>query len=247
MKKFLLFFFLLFIARSAVAVYFIKSTQTEKKNNTVRVDVEQNENKKDVSPSSVENNEENTATSSTVPRDMSNQIRVSTISGNAGVVSPIVIEGQAQEDWYFEEKFLVQVTDEQGNILGRSNAQAKGDVDAEKFIPFIVAIDFSRSSTVTGYVVLQKMTMSGVPDGGVSLKVSVNFSEQVPEKISGGCKVTGCSAQICSDKEISTTCMYREEYICYQKATCERQVDGNCGWAQTTELEACLDQFNQEE
>lgn len=57
------------------------------------------------------------------------------------------------------------------------------------------------------------------------------------------CYVGGCSGQICSDQEgVISTCEWREEYACYQSATCERQPDGLCGWTPTAELDACLAQ-----
>jgi S-layer homology domain len=58
-----------------------------------------------------------------------------------------------------------------------------------------------------------------------------------------GCKVSGCSATICqneSDEEMVTTCEWREEYACYQHATCEKQNDGQCGWTPTEQLDACI-------
>lgn len=57
------------------------------------------------------------------------------------------------------------------------------------------------------------------------------------------CRPSGCSSQVCSEEDVVTDCMYREEYICYQKAKCERQPDGKCGWSETTELKACLLQY----
>jgi hypothetical protein len=54
------------------------------------------------------------------------------------------------------------------------------------------------------------------------------------------CKKTGCSSQICSDQDVVTTCEWRSEYECYQKAICERQKNGECGFTQTPELAACL-------
>jgi hypothetical protein len=54
------------------------------------------------------------------------------------------------------------------------------------------------------------------------------------------CMRTGCSAQICADKEVITTCEYRTEYDCYKKAACERQKNGECGFTMTPELAACL-------
>jgi hypothetical protein len=54
------------------------------------------------------------------------------------------------------------------------------------------------------------------------------------------CIRTGCSSQVCSDHAVVTTCEFRPEYACYQKATCERQADGNCGFTKTAELAECL-------
>jgi hypothetical protein len=54
------------------------------------------------------------------------------------------------------------------------------------------------------------------------------------------CFKTGCSSQVCSDHTMVTTCEFRPEYACYQKAVCERQTDGNCGFTKTRELTECL-------
>jgi Domain of unknown function (DUF6748) len=54
------------------------------------------------------------------------------------------------------------------------------------------------------------------------------------------CIKTGCSSQVCADHNVITTCEFRPEYECYQKATCERQSDGNCRFTKTPELTACL-------
>ena len=56
----------------------------------------------------------------------------------------------------------------------------------------------------------------------------------------GKCIKTGCSSQVCSDRDVITTCEFRPEYACYQKAICERQRNGECGFTQTAELTACL-------
>lgn len=57
------------------------------------------------------------------------------------------------------------------------------------------------------------------------------------------CFVSGCSGQLCTSKPgLASTCEWREEYACYKEATCEVQPSGQCGWTQTTELQACLAQ-----
>ena len=54
------------------------------------------------------------------------------------------------------------------------------------------------------------------------------------------CFKTGCSSQVCADEEVITTCEFRPEYECYQKAKCERQSNGQCGFTDTPELRRCL-------
>jgi len=76
---------------------------------------------------------------------------------------------------------------------------------------------------------------------GRARTVTQFFTKIVPGATEGACYVGGCSSQVCSDQEgVITTCEWREEYACYQTATCERQADGACGWTQTDELAACL-------
>ena len=58
---------------------------------------------------------------------------------------------------------------------------------------------------------------------------------------SGGCYAGGCSSHICSDqKDMVSTCEWREAYACYKSATCERQTNGQCGWTITPQLQTCL-------
>ncbi|MDO8739962.1 MAG: hypothetical protein Q7J54_00115 [Candidatus Woesearchaeota archaeon] len=60
-------------------------------------------------------------------------------------------------------------------------------------------------------------------------------------KTLGNCYIGGCSKEICSDKEgVVSICMYKKEYACYKNAKCERQINGQCGWTQEPQLQACL-------
>ena len=57
----------------------------------------------------------------------------------------------------------------------------------------------------------------------------------------GPCFIGGCSSQLCTDEEGAvSTCEWTDAYACYRDATCERQVDGACGWTQTPALKECL-------
>lgn len=64
------------------------------------------------------------------------------------------------------------------------------------------------------------------------------------EPIVTKCYVGGCSSQLCtSEPDIVSDCMYREEYACYQEASCEVQASGECGWTENEELLLCLSSF----
>jgi hypothetical protein len=62
---------------------------------------------------------------------------------------------------------------------------------------------------------------------------------------SGGCIISGCSSEICSDKIKFSTCEVKPGVECYKTAACERQEKGECGWTQTEELTSCLSNTQQ--
>lgn len=71
--------------------------------------------------------------------------------------------------------------------------------------------------------------------------------EETPKPAVSECRKTGCNGSICAQEDTLTTCDYRPEYACYQNARCEKQTDGQCGWTQTPELQACIDNAKKEE
>lgn len=80
-----------------------------------------------------------------------------------------------------------------------------------------------------------------IGDSGNQILSSFRLSK--PEtKTPEGCKIGGCSGQLCVEEGDSgtSTCEFLVEYGCYKTATCERQLDGRCGWTQTSELKQCL-------
>lgn len=87
---------------------------------------------------------------------------------------------------------------------------------------------------------------SGSAGGGTSGSAGIAIGEpnpSTPRPTAGpGCVVGGCSSQLCvdaSEGDIASTCEWREEYGCYQTATCEKQSNGQCGWTPTPELTQC--------
>lgn len=62
-----------------------------------------------------------------------------------------------------------------------------------------------------------------------------------------GCVRGGCSSQLCleaNSPELMSTCEYKSEYGCYQKAECKRQKNGKCEFTRTTGLANCLKGIN---
>ena len=70
------------------------------------------------------------------------------------------------------------------------------------------------------------------------LPASTQVSTQPPG--ARRCFKTGCSSEVCADRDVVTTCIFRPEFACYQKAICARQANGECGFTQTPELTSCL-------
>jgi eight-cysteine-cluster-containing protein len=80
------------------------------------------------------------------------------------------------------------------------------------------------------------------PGGWGAGRTAEQFFRRVTPAPQKTCHVGGCSGQVCSDRDdVVTTCEWRDEYACYDTATCELQGDGNCGWTETPELTACLE------
>jgi hypothetical protein len=90
-----------------------------------------------------------------------------------------------------------------------------------------------KTQSLDGYI----FTLISATEKSINLKVTYEKSQAN----SGGCFVGGCSGQVCSDqKDVMSTCEYKEEYSCYKTAKCERQDSGVCGWTQTQTLLECL-------
>lgn len=193
----------------------------------------------------------------TTAPDLSDLIKLYEPLADGLIKSPTRIKGEARGFWYFEASFPIRIYDADGKELGVAVAQAKldpADSEAtwmtEDFVPFDVVLNFKKPLTNAGTLVLEKDNPSGLPENANELRVPVRFDlESWPGQtiaptispiVSGGCKVTGCSGQVCSEEEVITTCEYKDEYACYKTANCERQEDGKCGWTPSEELVACL-------
>lgn len=82
----------------------------------------------------------------------------------------------------------------------------------------------------------------GNPCTAAAAGVSVR-SEGECGAAAGACVRGGCGGELCHDEgsDRASICVARPEHACYGQASCERQPSGQCGWTETPELRACLD------
>ncbi|MEK7084117.1 MAG: Gmad2 immunoglobulin-like domain-containing protein [Patescibacteria group bacterium] len=100
----------------------------------------------------------------------------------------------------------------------------------KKYGAAFVIVDTVAILLIVGYVLNRGQDAPRAPQ-------EKNIPTGVPD---GACRPTGCSGQVCADKDVATTCEWKEEYACYTKADCERQNSGECGWTRTKKFEECV-------
>jgi eight-cysteine-cluster-containing protein len=156
------------------------------------------------------------------------------------IQSPLDINGEAPGTWFWEGSFRVILTDIDGNEISSAIVTTTDGAEwmTEDFVPFEATLEFeSENLPDTGILVFEKANPSGLPIMDKKEEIPVIFKTK---EAKDGCVIGGCSGQVCSDEDVITDCAYREYYICYANAQCERQTNGECGWTMTNELQQCL-------
>lgn len=98
----------------------------------------------------------------------------------------------------------------------------------------------NNTNACNGWIVCAPDHQSQCVNG--ELKCVRTSASSAPQANAGGCKVAGCSGQLCVEEGSDgiSTCEWRDQYACYRTATCQRQATGQCGWTQTQQLQSCL-------
>jgi hypothetical protein len=129
----------------------------------------------------------------------------------------------------FREKKLNGSAEASIAELGWDSAAVSDDVVGRAITELFV-----RDVIIAG----ERYTVTG-PGGSAKARTVTQFYTRARDH--KACFVGGCSGQLCTDHEGAiSTCQYHAEYACYHTATCEEQVEGECGWTETEELNACL-------
>lgn len=117
--------------------------------------------------------------------DKTNLIRLFNPLPNQEIKSPLVIEGEARGNWYFEASFPIKLYDENNNIIAQTIAQAQDDWMTNNFVPFKANLIFNSTST-KGLLVLEKDNPSGLPENDDQLSLPVKLlpdSEKMKIKV----------------------------------------------------------------
>lgn len=96
------------------------------------------------------------------------------------ISSPLQIEGEARGNWFFENQFLVTLTDWDGRIIGEAIASSNEDWMTEDFIPFTAELEFEVPEeiyNVRANLIFQKSNPSGLPENSDSLEYLIYLNK----------------------------------------------------------------------
>ncbi len=105
----------------------------------------------------------------------SDQIIVESPLSNQLITTPINVTGKARGSWFFEGTFPSKVVDANGNTLGQTPLEAKGNWQTSEFVNFSGKLPFSTPQTETGTVVFMRENPSGLPENDAEVRIPVRF------------------------------------------------------------------------
>ncbi len=110
------------------------------------------------------------------PANKNSEVKNLSIKEGREITAPLIVEGEAKGAWFFEASFPIKITDEQGNVLGSSFVQAKGDWMTENFVLFKGEVTYASKTRIKGFLVLAKDNPSGLPQYDRQIKIPVILS-----------------------------------------------------------------------
>ncbi len=109
-------------------------------------------------------------------------IRVDNLVSGQAIQSPLIINGEARGNWFFEASFPIKLYDGSGRLIATAIAQAQKDWMTADFVPFKAELKFDSATSTDGTIVLEKDNPSGLPENSDQLSLPVKFLP-VPEKM----------------------------------------------------------------
>ncbi|MEZ5960983.1 MAG: Gmad2 immunoglobulin-like domain-containing protein [Hyphomonadaceae bacterium] len=83
-------------------------------------------------------------------------VTITTLEAGAQVTSPLVVEGTAPGDWYFEAQFVGQLRSADGALLAEAPARAQADWMTEAPVPYRAEFAFTVTQETAATLVLQE-------------------------------------------------------------------------------------------
>lgn len=115
--------------------------------------------------------------------DKADLINLSVPAPNTVVMNPLVIQGSARGNWFFEASFPVILTNWDGLIIAESFATAEGEWMTEEFVPFSAQLEYENpykpgdpDFMKRGFLILKKDNPSGLPEHDDALEIPIFFT-----------------------------------------------------------------------
>lgn len=106
--------------------------------------------------------------------EKSDLIRLTSPQPGEKITMPLVIEGEARGQWYFEANFPVTLRMANNEEI-ITYATADGDWMTTDFVPFSVTIDTKIPSSGQAFLILRKANASGLPENDDALIIPVRL------------------------------------------------------------------------
>lgn len=90
------------------------------------------------------------------------------------IVSPLLIQGQAKGNWFFEASLPIKLLDANKQIIALYYGTAQSDWMTDSLVPFTSTMSFTTTAT-SGYLVIAKDNPSGLPANEGSISIPVRF------------------------------------------------------------------------
>ncbi len=103
------------------------------------------------------------------------QVRNLNVAPGMVVTSPLVVEGEARGNWFFEASLPVRLIDGNGKEIAVAPAQAIGEWMTTEFVKFKTTLTFEKPATATGLLRIEKDNPSGLPENAGYHEVPVTF------------------------------------------------------------------------
>lgn len=106
---------------------------------------------------------------------MQDRIRLTSPVPNTIIGSPLIVSGEARENWFADGPLLVELIDTRGNVLGTARAEAQSSVHLGDFVPLSAKLEWfpDRVSSLRGTVRITKYQMPNTATAPETLLVPV--------------------------------------------------------------------------